>query len=83
MFISGKALWFRVTDIRSHPLACLLATRVINRTLLATRGTCFRSDTDIEQYVAYSICYSPWIHMCTYADADTGRVNPLCALLSK
>lgn len=46
MFISSKALWFSVTDC---PLVCLVAARVINGTLLATRETCFRSDTDTEQ----------------------------------
>lgn len=55
MFISGEALWFKLQTY--GPIRWPVAARVINGTLLAVRGTCFRSDTDTEKYVAYNLMH--------------------------
>lgn len=59
---------------------CLLATRVINGSLLATTWTRLCSDTDMESYLIMTLADDWLTHTYTLASADLGGVNQFVVL---
>ena len=82
MFISGEALWFWVTEIRSHPLAW--SALWLHGWLMGLYWQCEGPVTSLTQIqnnmlrTAHAVG-NAWIHLCTYAGANPGRgETPRC-----